>query len=860
MQRQLHKPPWVAAALLGWLLKDEWQTPLGDYEEYFNELVHECGLSRARWWYRRQVLRLLPDRLVAKTYWTLVMLKNYFVLAYRTLLKNKVSSFINLFGLSVAIGCSIMVFAFVYGKLTEDSFHKHAENIFLVQHETVEEEGLQMWGDSPTPLGPAIEAEFPQVVRAVRIADGGGSVQHEGTAFNERIRFVDADFFDMFSFPLKFGSPAALADQGNVVLSERTANRYFGEENPIGQQLTISFGEGVEEAFTVQGVTIDFPENADLQFRMLINYDKQLDLGVESLEDWGEFTAATFVQVTDPTEVDVLARQMDRYVGLQNTANEERVITSFAFDNLLNLTRNSDDVQRTIAGSVPWMAITILSAIAGFLLALSCFNYMNISLSTATRRFKEIGVRKVMGSTKMQLVVQFLAENMLLCFVSLVLGVVFAVGFFVPAFNELAGINLELSFSESLSLWVFLIGLLLSVGLVSGAYPAFYISSFQPVSILRGQQKAGRRRLFTQSFLAFQFALAFITMITSVVFTFNGIDQMQRDWGYDKEHTLVVQLADAEQFTVMHSEALRLPDVLSVSGSHHHVGTSRREVEVEIEAELMETEVFDIGPGYLETLGISLQTGQFFDKDHVGDGSNAVVINETFVQAQGWTEPIGQAVHFDSTTYAVVGVTEDFHFEGFSDEIEPALFRLTDADNFQYLSMRLEEGTGVQTVAALEDTWNRLVPNTRFMYFFQDTVFDSFYEEMGGLTSIFIFTAIMALLISCMGLFGLASQNIANRMKEISIRKVLGASLFHVTQVVNRRYLILLSIAALVATPVSYLMLTALLDEVFAYHIGVGPFSLLVSYALVFLTASLVIVMLVRKLTAANPAEVLRNE
>ena len=859
--RRHDTPPPLAEALLGWLLKDAWQTPLGDFEEFYHELATVRGARRARWWYRGQVLRLLPDRLYEKTYWHTIMLQNYFTSAYRTLLKNKVASFINLFGLSVAVACSIVVYVFLQNYLTIDRFHENGETIFLVEHTVEQDNELQTWGTSPMPLGPVLAATFPEIERSVRLNSRGGLVQYEGGIFEERIVFADEGFFDMFTFPLAYGSPAALSDPSAVILSREMAYKYFGQEPALGKQLTFSFGNDHTETFTVQGVAEAFPDNRGFYFNFLINYDKQRDLGGERLDDWAVFTSATFIQVRAPKEMEALAARMTPYVALQNAANEEWTVQSFLFDNLRHPASDAYMVQGRVAEAAHPGFILMLLAIPLVMLALSCFNYVNISLGASVRRLREIGVRKVMGSTKMQLVLQFMAENLLLCFLSLLLGLGIAWGFLVPLFNGVFVNQITLSLTENLGLWFFLVGLLAVVGFASGAYPAFYIASFQPVVIFRGNYTLARKQWFTRAFLTVQFVLAFITVISGVYTTLNGRYLLRQDWGYPADQTLVVRINGSDQFTRLRNEIHQHPNVVEVAGSEHHVGESLGGAVVDIEGVKKNMRYYGVGPRYFEALGLRLASGRFFDEHLNVDAASDAVINRAFAEAEGWTEPIGQTLRVDGTIYTVVGVVEDFLMHPMLRD-RPIFFLPSGEQPYQYLSIRLQAGTAAATAAALEPVWKRLFPDAPFSFFFQDDVFDIHYQSYANLAEAFSYIAALALLISCMGLFGLASQNIARRLKEVSIRKVLGASVPSVALLVNRGFLTMLAVAAAIASPVCYFGLTALFTafDARALHLPMGPDLFIFSYTLIFVTAALSVAMQARTLVTANPADVLRGE
>lgn len=859
MSQQTHPPRW-AAALLQWLVDDALHTPRGDFEEYFHEIARERGVPRARWWYRAQVVRMVPGRLVAKLIWNLLMLKNHLLLAYRNLRKNKVAAAINIFGLSFAIGCTLVAYLYVQSMINNEASHENGDTIFLVQQQVREQGEQKEVGYTPIPMGPALAAEFPQVVGAVRLKNGGGTVVQDGNEFHESIRFVDPGFLQMFTFPLQYGDPQqALTQPNTVVLSEGAATKYFGEENPLGQTLLLKLAEAEAVPFTVTGVAAAYNPRTSLWFSLLLPFEHRPS---PSDTDWSETTTATFIQVSSPRSLADVSTQMAPYVQLQNEAAGEEgpVVEQFTFGNLYELARHSDEVESTIAGHIPWAPVITLSVMALFLLVLSCVNYMNIALAAATRRLKEIGIRKVVGSNRGQLVVQFLTENVVLCVFALGVGFGVAYLFLVPAFTDIAGGAVNLWDTPLVALAVFLGCLLVGVGLFSGAYPALYISSFQPISILSNTQKLGRRNVFMQSLLTVQFVLAFITMIVCLGLVFNAQDEQSRDWGYNQAHTLVMQLPNPATYEVMRNEVAQLPNITAVSGAQEHIGRSHTWIEPVIAGESMWARTFGVDAAYLETLGLRLKEGRFFDAEQVSIAADEVVINETFAQRQGWTEPLGQTLRIDSTTYAVIGVMEDFHYDGFTDDIAPVVFQLADAASHTFLALRVEAGAGTQTAEAVAAIGARLMPDETDWYFFQDTVFDGYFQETQGITDIFLFIAVLALLISCMGLFGLASQNTASRLKEVSIRKVLGATVTHVAALMNRRYALLLLLAAVLATPLSYLLLNALLDSIYVYRMGIGVGPFLLAYLLVFLTGLLTISTQLRLLAIANPADLLRNE
>jgi len=467
-------------------------------------------------------------------------------------------------------------------------------------------------------------------------------------------------------------------------------------------------------------------------------------------------------------------------------------------------------------------------------------------------------MRMVMGGSRMQPVGHFLVENTLLCSLSLRVGAILAAVLLIPAFSEISGSSLTLNLFAYPVLWGVLGGLLAIIALVSGAYPALYIASFQPVTIFRGQKAVGGRRLFSQVLLTVQFVLAFITMIVSLNFVTSTRDFVDRDWGYEQEQTLAIEAGN--QLERLRGVAEQLPGVAAVAEAREHIGRSFNAFKVIVEGQEKTTTVFDATPNYAEIMGLRLLAGQYPMEgiQHAQD----VLVNETFIASYDWTpaEALGKAIQADSTTYTIGGVVADFHYDNFHHPITPVMLRAGERAEANYLVLKLNPGSATATVKALEAQWSGLVPGTAMRYVFQDDVFEEFFRGNRGTQRVFVFTAFMALLLSCMGLFGLAAQNATSRMKEVGIRKSLGASLGQVARLVNQRFVILLVIAAVVATPLCVLLVEALLSAIFSYHTGVMPLPFILAYLIVFAVAALTLSSQIYRIAVVNPADVLRDE
>lgn len=791
------------------------------------------------------------------------MLQIYIKLAIRNLLANKLVTAINITGLSIAIGCSIVVFLFLKNYITLDNFHENGDRIFMLEH-VVENEGQEeIRGTSPMPLGPALATDFPQVERAVRVDMQGARVFLEDRRFDELVFFADPGYFDMFTFPLQTGSPAALNEPDAVILSDAAARKYFNGEDAMGQSVTLVFENQLKKVFTVKGVAAPFPENTGFAFDILAGFHTLAGAGMADTADWKTHTRGAFVQLRNGADIGVLAGKMDRYVAQYNANNREEPIKSFVFDNLNHPNAGAYNVQRRPTEAAHPLLIAVFALVALMMMALSCFNYINIALGHIGKRLKEIGIRKTVGGRKMQLVGQFMTENLLLCFFALLAGLVLAKMALAPFLNSVFvdEMQISLAFDKNYALWVFLFGLLIFTAIASGAYPAFYISAFQPVSIFKGKQQFSGKKGVTSVLLPIQFVLAFSTVIIGVVLTAAGWYWKDAPWGYQPDQTLVVRLDSAGQYAFLKNEAERSPRVLGVAGAASHVGESYSRETVLNGVEKTDVIRYDVGAGYFEAAGLRLKAGRFFDERRPAEDAGAVVVNETFVKKQDWTEAIGQEIRTEEQKAAVVGVVEDFKLFG-SGAARPAVFHLAGPGQFNYLAIRHEAGADKTVQAFMKSAWERLYPATPFNYFRQAAVFDDFYRGFGNVARVFHYIAGLALLIACMGLFGLAAQNYSSRLKEVSIRKVLGANTFNIILLVNRRFLVLLVTAGLIATAICYTGAQLLVRQAQEFtgelQLGIAPY--LLANLLVLLAAAIAVGGQTWQLARTAPVEALRNE
>lgn len=782
------------------------------------------------------------------------MIRTYFKAAFRNLIRQKITSITTIFCMAIAISCSLIAYLFISNALDNERVHENASSIFLINHLAVEEGDVITYGHTPLPLGPALLKDYSFIKNAVRITDAPATIEAGNTKIEEWIRFADPSFFEMFTFPLASGDPSSLYQKNTVILSYETAVRFFGTQDPIGNTLEIEFEDNDRDIFTVTGVAKKtYGRNSCVQFGILLSYENALRKNNQALNEWNHFTSATFIQVDIPERIRDLSARMEPYVTLQNAANNgPSTVKGYVFQNLLEVSKNR--VQNSIAGNISWAPVIVLSSISIFLLLLACFNTINLNLASAGLRLKEIGIRKVIGGSKTQLVSQFLIENATISLVSIFIAIALTNSLLLPAFEEIAGAGLILNLGSRVDLWLYLMLLFVGVAVCSGLYPALYISSFRPVIILRDRFKLGGKNNFTRTLLTIQFILAFITIITSVGLTLNYYELSHRDWGYKKENLLALQVENESQYNLMKKAASEQPGIIKLTGARRHVGFHSLETTAGVGDTKTNALVFEVAPDYFGVMGFKLLSGKF---PQLPDG---IVVNEKFISRFGWANGMGETVSIDGTQYTIKAIIQDFHHDHFMREIDPVVIILGKSEDFTFLVMEIAPGTEINVTSALETIWSRQFPTTPFNLRFQEESFSVMYTESKGILRVFIFTTVIAVFMSCLGLFGLAAQRIQAKEKEICIRKIFGVPLVKAVLLVNGNFLVLITVAAALASPVSYLLLNALLDSVYLYRMNVNGAPFLISYVLMGCTILITLSEKIYQIARTNPAALLRSE
>lgn len=771
--------------------------------------------------------------------------------------------FINLIGLGLSLACCIVGYLNWEFAADYDKNHENHAQIYKVHiNKSVQNRDVP-YGIAPLPLGEQIKGKITGITHYSRYAEDGLVLKKDLKVFNQGIGFVEDDFFEMFSFPFKYGNKEALLDRSKIILSYTAAEVYFGDTDPTGELITIIKEDGTPISMTVGGVLEDIPMNSSIHFRAITHWDNYLKIRDLESNDWTRFVAATFVMTDGNNYPQNLLNNINQnYVSIQNEARDDFQVSSYYLEQLTNLGKNSMEIRSNWLSEPPPPAAVITPLImAGLMLLIACFNFTNTSIAISSKRLKEIGIRKVMGSDRKQLIFQFMGENLILSFGGLLVALLIAY-FLVPAYSAMWDfINLELDFMANPEIFFFLIGLLVFTSVVAGAYPSLYISSYQPVKILRGNLSLGGTNWFSKTLLGFQYLFTVIALISSLAFGNNAKYQREAEVGFRKDNILAVRVESQSEYDKYFNLINQMPELDQVVGTTHHIGwwTYSRTLkagEVEAEANMM-----NFSLDYKDIMDLNILEGRYFESDLAEfDRENSILVNESMVKEMNWDEPIGKVVQIDdSTRLSVIGVVMDFYMYGFFDPIEPAAFRLGAKDNMNFVVIK-SGLPNTELRELMEEKWYDVAPNTPFDSEFQDESLAGTDYVNKNIEIMFRFLGLLALVLSSIGLYTLVSLNVIKRIKEIGVRKVLGASVQQIVVMMNHQFFWLLLIASSLGAGLSYFAIDVLMASIFSVYQAASYFTVLAPLVGLLFVAVIIASVRITSSAVKNPVQSLRSE
>jgi len=819
--------------------------------EVFEELFTTKGKRTAWLWFWSQFLRSLPALLSNSLYWSVQMFKNYMRITFRNLKKHKFYSFINITGLAIGIACCLIIFLWVQNELGYDRFHKNAGELYRIFQESPQGEKVFRFTSTPSGLGPLLKEQYPEIVDSVRHTPTRWDIGRENIFFRESVALVDESFLEMFSFTLLEGTPqAALEDPYSIVISEEMREKYFAREDPLGQTLRV--GESLD--LNVTGVLQDIPKDSHLRFDCLVPFKLLGEFGY-NMEDWGNNNYWTYIQLTENASSQEVEAKISSII-------QEHVPRS---SSVLHLQPVVKIHLYTPGGGGLITYIYIFSGMAIFILLIACINYMNLSTARSANRAREVGIRQVVGANRIQLIKQFMGESVFYAFIALIIGLTI-LHLLLPIFSQLAGKTLSVDYSASMIL--VLIGLTLFTGILAGVYPAFVLSSFQAISALKGVFKSrGGRALFRRILVVTQFSLS-IFLIIGTLFVFRQIDfMMNRELGYNKENILCVPMRGqlARNYQVFKTKLLDNPSIISITRANTTPDIKQSSIaDYDITWDGREEgdnfpgiNIMGIDADYLKTLQIEMAEGRFFLEQIQTDSTDSWVINEAAAAAMGLESPLGIGVYWSEHKGKIIGVIKDFHFSSLHEEIEPLLLRMNwGLDN---ILVRIRSDNIPATIGFMQKTLKDLLPQYTFEYEFLDTRIENLYRAEQRMEKILIFSTIIAIFISCLGLLGLASFTAEQRTKEIGIRKVLGSTVAGVVFLLSKEFIKWVLLANLIAWPVAYFVVHNWLQN-FAFRTNIGWEIFLLSGSMALVISLLTVCYQSIKAALANPVDSLRYE
>jgi len=867
----MNKPPKYAENFLHWFLKEDlFEEVAGDLEEKFYKNIKNISPFKAKLNYWYQTFNYLRPFAIKNNIITdlnpFFMWQHHLKITFRKFQRNKTAFGINLIGLSTGLACTLLIFMWVKDELSVDKFNEKDSQLYEVAINAEMPRGIHTWGNSPGPLAAALEEVFPEVEASISthnsfmqpqgiLVDGDKKIEVKGL-------YAQPNYFEIFTYPLIEGTKTTvLKDKNGIVLTKATAAKLFGSSADAMNKMVTWKNQYFNEVFQVKGVCENPPTNATNQFDVVIQYQWLVDVD-RYADDWSGGYASTYLVLKEGVNIPAFNEKMTKlYYANRAGFTKPRSLFLRKYSDQYLYGHYENGLQA--GGRIAY--VKLFSIIALFILLIACINFMNLSTAQATQKMKEIGVKKTMGVRRKSLVNQFLGESVITSFIGLLLALVL-VHLLLPYFNNLTGKQLLLDFDPKLVASILSVGLL--TGLLAGSYPALYLSKFDPITVLKGNwnTQLGGDQWVRKGLVIFQFSLSVI-FIVGVMVIQQQMDYTQtRNLGYDRENVISFQrISNNGDPQVFLTELSKIPGIVNAANIASSItnrydnqsGYNWRGVAAD---EKILFEAPRIGYNVIETLGMEMAAGRPFSKE-LGDDMSKIIINESAVKMMGLDNPVSTFVKKGSGEFEqqqeIIGVVKDFQYGSIHKKIEPLIFRFR--ANSRRVIARIKAGEERETIPQIKALYKKFHPEHAFAYSFLDSDYQRLYESEQKVAILTKYFSGLAILISCLGLFGLAMFTVERRRKEIGIRKVLGASVFGIVQMLTKDFTKTVLIAILIATPLSYWMAQHWLAK-FAYKIDLQSWYFIVPGVLVLLVAWSTVGLQTMQAARANPVHSLKEE
>lgn len=784
------------------------------------------------------------------------MWSNYILTSIRTIRKNKLFIGINLISLALAFSLCTIAYFNVQFNSDFNTFFPKASQIYKVNSHRLTSDGTLRQGTSPLLLSQVINEDMANV-KAVRFHRQSKVIKLDDQRFRQSIGFVDPQFLELFEIPTTTGQKAAFSGKLETFINPEVAEKYFGEEDPIGKEIKIALSDDQSLSLVVKGVLTKLPKNTSFIFDILVPFDNYIDINNIVKNDWFQWIDGTFLYGKS-IDAKQLTSSLSRYLSAQNEVNKGQELAHYEVSSLLDWPSFENSMEKSnFMGHLHPASVfgTLSSAIAVLLLA--SFNFINTSIAISRKRLKEIGMRKVLGGRGKDLKAQFLVESLVQMFIAVLLSALITY-FLTDAYNTMFAYNIVEFSRISIGHFIaFMAGVWLITGLLAGGYPAFYISNFGPLQILKSKVQFSKRNLFTKSLLTFQLLICVYNVFSLVLFIQNTQYQESLDRGYSVKSTINIPINGFEQFQVIKTEFEALKTVTSVKGTIHPIGFQSQNIRVDYLGNSYDVEGIHVGDGYLENLDVRLMKGDFFNKN---SAESFVMVNNMFAKTHD--DVLSEQLVKNGVRYTIIGVVDDFNLKTImlDNKIRPTVIFFAPEERYQYANVLINTDNPIQANKSLDAAWDKLFPEEQYLGFLQEDVMKQVRHTNTIMLNINSFVAVITLIISALGLYAMVYLNIQSRIKEFGIRKVLGASVQQIIYLINKEVVIMLSIACIGGLVIGNIVINIILDIVYAYHIEASANNFIIPILIVTFIVVLAIGYRTWQSAKENPVKHLRFE
>ncbi|MGC4035832.1 MAG: ABC transporter permease [Chitinophagaceae bacterium] len=798
------------------------------------------------------------------------MIKNYLKTAFRSLLQNKIYSFINIAGLSIGLSCAMLIMLYVQDEVSYDRFHKNVSQIYRIDKQQIRDDGNVHNGSYTGYFpGPRFAARIPEIKSFVRFQPSQVDIKTGADVQSQPVSLVDANFFSVFSFPLLSGDASSVLTQPNsVVVTEDMAKKYFGNSDAVGKIISIK-ADSIFRPYVVSGVAKNCPENSSIKFQFLLPLKVSAEDESKN-SNWFNYFLSTFVVLAPGADIQAVQQKMDKIFQADADETIREIRNKYGIKNFgmsyslepmaaIHLGKMVPDEDEILADKSNSGFSYILSAIALFVLLIACINFVNLTVARSVKRAKEIGIRKVIGGTRKQLLVQFLGESFILCFIAFGFAI-FITTVVLPVFNQLSNKALSLSYLLSAKLITWYTVLFVLTSLLAGLYPAAVLSNYNPVQTLYSRFNLAGKNYLQKSLVIFQFALASFLIIGSITIFSQFNYLTTQSLGYDDNNLLTVNKypMTRNEAALFKQALLKSPTIVDVAPRNRWFNNNTVKVSGDKQVNIS---IETIDASYLPLLKVPVIAGRNFSADYPSDSTRSVLVNEAFVQQAGWKQPVGELIQSfeNGESYTVVGVVKDYHYRPLTEKVGPQFFTMNPANSYGMMYIKIKPGTETASLQFISKTFKDLFPLTPFVYNFKQEQNEQSYAAEARWKQIILFSAVLTIFISCIGLFGLSVLAAEKRTKEIGIRKVLGASVGSIVSILSADFIKLVLIALAISIPFAWVATSKWLEN-YPYRIALSWWLFVSAGVLVIAVALITTSFQSIKAAVANPVKSLRTE